>query len=123
MLDRLLTLGDRLRLVRGNADRDLVTLARGGTLPEGTPPIDRWAAAQLRPDHVGLLADLPHPLVLPLTGVGDVLFCHGTPATTTRSCSSTPGRRAGSRCWRMSRLTCASSAAVTRTRRTPGWDA
>lgn len=28
VLDRLLELGDRVRLVRGNADRDLVTAAR-----------------------------------------------------------------------------------------------
>lgn len=79
VLDRLLALGDRVRLVRGNADRDLVTLARGGVLPDGTPPVDTWAAAHLRPDQVELLAALPHPLVVPLAGVGDVLFCHGTP--------------------------------------------
>ncbi|MDQ2757264.1 MAG: metallophosphoesterase family protein, partial [Actinomycetota bacterium] len=33
VLDRLVGLGDRVRLVRGNADRDLVTIARGGRLP------------------------------------------------------------------------------------------
>ncbi len=79
VLDRLLALGDRVRLVRGNADRDLVTIARGGQPPEGTPPVDFWAAAQLTPAHVDLLAGLPHPLVVALDGVGDVLFCHGTP--------------------------------------------
>ena len=79
VLDRLVALGDRVRLVRGNADRDLVTIARGGQPPAGTPAVDLWAAAQLTPAHVELLAHLPHPLVVPLDGVGDVLFCHGTP--------------------------------------------
>jgi len=79
VLDRLLELGDRVRLVRGNADRDLVTVARGGQPPEGTPPVDLWAATQLSVPHVELLAGLGHPLTLQLDGVGEVLFCHGTP--------------------------------------------
>lgn len=79
VLDRLLELGDRVRLVRGNADRDLVTAARGGQPPEGTPPVDLWAAAQLSDAHVELLAGLEHPVTLDLDGVGEVLFCHGTP--------------------------------------------
>ena len=79
VLDRLSELGEKVRLVRGNADRDLVTLARGGEPPGGTPPVDLWAARQLAPQHVALLAALPHPMVLELSGLGDVLFCHGTP--------------------------------------------
>lgn len=79
VLDRLEDLGDRVRLVRGNADRDLVTMARGGDPPEGTPPVDVWAAQQLTREHVDRLATLRHPIVLPLSGFGDVLFCHGTP--------------------------------------------
>ncbi len=79
VLDRLVGLGERVVLVRGNADRDLVTAARGGELPEGTPEVDLWAAAQLGGAHVDLLAGLRHPVTLPLDGVGDVLFCHGTP--------------------------------------------
>lgn len=79
VLERLTDLGDRVRLVRGNADRDVVTAARGGRLPDGTPAIDTWAATTLEPHHVELLAALPHPLVEDLDGVGQVLFCHGTP--------------------------------------------
>ncbi|MCD4524499.1 metallophosphoesterase [Nocardioides sp. cx-173] len=79
VLDRLAALGDRGLLVRGNADRDLVTIAGGGEPPEGTPPVDLWAAAQLSDSHVATLAALPHPVVLTLDGAGDVLFCHGTP--------------------------------------------
>ena len=79
VLERLMGLGDRVRLVRGNADRELVTAARGGRLPEGTPTVCRWAAAQLSDEHVQLLAALEHPLVEQLDGVGEVLFCHGSP--------------------------------------------
>jgi putative phosphoesterase len=79
VLDRLGDLGDRVVLVRGNADRDLVTIARDGNAPDGTPPIDIWAASRLTDQHVRILDALPHPVVLPLERVGDVLFCHGSP--------------------------------------------
>lgn len=77
-LDRLVGLGERVLWVRGNADTDLVTLAGGGTttIPD---PIAPWAAAQLRPDQVQLLAGLPHPVSRHLDGFGEVVFCHGTP--------------------------------------------
>lgn len=78
VLDRLTGLGDRVVWVRGNADRELADLARGGDtrIPD---PIAPWAATRLRPDHVELLASLPHPVTLAVAGFGDVLFCHGTP--------------------------------------------
>ncbi len=76
VLDRLVQLGPRAVLVRGNADRELVDLARGGTSPQ---PESNWAARQLRPDQVELLAGLPHPVLLDVEGFGTVVFCHGTP--------------------------------------------
>ncbi|CAA9304303.1 MAG: Metallophosphoesterase [uncultured Friedmanniella sp.] len=76
VLDRLTGLGPRAVLVRGNADRELVDLARGGSSPH---PESVWAAAQLRPDQVALLAALPHPVRLVVDGFGPVVFCHGTP--------------------------------------------
>lgn len=78
VLDELRALGERAVLVRGNADRDLVALARGRTI-DVPDEICRWAAAQLRPDHVELLASLPHPVLLDVDGFGPVAFCHGTP--------------------------------------------
>jgi predicted phosphodiesterase len=76
VLDRLDSLGERCVLVRGNADRELVAVARGAVseYPEST-----WAGAQLRPDQVELLAGLPHPVVIEVDGFGPVLFCHGSP--------------------------------------------
>ena len=76
VLDRLTGLGDRVLLVRGNADRELVAVARGGTSPY---PESVWAAAQLRTDQVELLAALPHPVRVEVDGFGPVVFCHGTP--------------------------------------------
>ncbi|ONI67254.1 YfcE family phosphodiesterase [Kribbella sp. ALI-6-A] len=74
-LDLLQGLGDRAVWVRGNADRELVSMARGEQLD---PPdqVSPWAAAELRPDQVELLSSLP----LTVT-IGDVLFCHATPRT------------------------------------------
>ncbi|CAN5922281.1 metallophosphoesterase family protein [soil metagenome] len=78
VVDRLVDLGDRVVWVRGNADRELVTLARGGTtaIPD---PIAPWAAQQLSDEHVALLDKLPHPVTLTVDGFGPVLFCHGSP--------------------------------------------
>ena len=77
-LDLLASLGDRAVWIRGNADRELVQLARGevSTVPD---PIAPWAAAQLRADQVGRLAGLPLTATLEVTGLGPVLFCHATP--------------------------------------------
>ncbi|PZS36225.1 MAG: YfcE family phosphodiesterase, partial [Pseudonocardiales bacterium] len=73
VLDRLVGLGERVTWVRGNADRDLVSLARGGTttIPD---PIAPWAAGQLRDDQVELLSRLEHPVTLSVDGFGDVVF-------------------------------------------------
>jgi putative phosphoesterase len=77
-LDVLAALGDRALWVRGNADRELVTLAGGGStdIPD---PIAPWAAAQLRPDQLSRLAELPLSATVEVDGLGAVLFCHATP--------------------------------------------
>lgn len=72
-LDLLVGLGERAVWVRGNAERELVGMARGEKIapPDAVSP---WAAGQLRPDHVELLAALPTTVT-----IEDVLFCHATP--------------------------------------------
>jgi putative phosphoesterase len=78
VLDRLTSLGSRVLLVRGNCDRDLVSLARGvDTTP--VPEVSAWAAAQLTDRHIDLLDGLPHPVTVQVEGFGQVVFCHGTP--------------------------------------------
>jgi predicted phosphodiesterase len=53
-------------------------MARGerGEAPDQISP---WAANQLRPDQVELLAGLPTTVTLEIDGLGQVLFCHATP--------------------------------------------
>ncbi|PWD49699.1 YfcE family phosphodiesterase [Serinibacter arcticus] len=77
VLDRLAAL-PAVVLVRGNADRELLAAARGEDvdLPD---PVVGWAARELRPHHLDLLASLPHPVTLEVDGFGPVVFCHGTP--------------------------------------------
>jgi putative phosphoesterase len=76
VLDRLVGLGERCLLVRGNADRELVEVARGR---DSEIDVSTWAGRRLRPDQVELLAGLPHPVRLEVDGFGTVVFCHGTP--------------------------------------------
>lgn len=77
-LDALAALGDRAVWVRGNADRELVTLCDGGetNIPD---PVAPWAAEQLRPDQVARLDSLPLTVTMDLGRFGRVLFCHATP--------------------------------------------
>ncbi|MET7683287.1 metallophosphoesterase family protein [Streptomyces sp. NPDC005423] len=79
VLDRLRALGDQAVLVRGNADRELVDMARGEFPSDQAWEIDLWAAAQLGDEHVRFLAELPHPVTMEVDGFGKVVFCHGTP--------------------------------------------
>jgi putative phosphoesterase len=73
-LDVLNALGERAVWVRGNADRELVEMARKQYDKEPPDAVSPWAAEQLRPDQVELLAGLPTTVT-----IGDVLFCHATP--------------------------------------------
>jgi predicted phosphodiesterase len=77
-LDALVALGDRAAWVKGNAERELVTLARGGdtAIPD---PIAPWAASQLRADQVALIDALPSTHTERLGALGTTVFCHATP--------------------------------------------
>lgn len=75
-LDLLTSLGGRAIWVRGNAERELVEVARGGDCEF---EVSRWAGRQLRADQVDLLAALPLTVELDISGVGRTLFCHATP--------------------------------------------
>ncbi|RJT80045.1 metallophosphoesterase [Arthrobacter cheniae] len=79
VLDRLIGLGDRAVLIRGNADRELLQMAQGMDVGLNDDPLSVWGAAQLSPAHLELLADMPEQLILDVQGFGSVLFCHATP--------------------------------------------
>ncbi|MEV5820827.1 metallophosphoesterase family protein [Micromonospora haikouensis] len=76
VLGLLAGLGDRVRWVGGNADRELVEARAGRPSPI---EVSNWAAGQLRDDQVARLAALPTAVTLPVAGLGEVLFCHATP--------------------------------------------
>jgi predicted phosphodiesterase len=96
-LRRLLDLDLPVQFIHGNCE--LATLAQVAALEGGAvsywgttsgrplPAPDlanmRWTAQQLRPEDHAVLASWPRTLRLRIDGVGDVLFCHGTPRSET----------------------------------------
>lgn len=77
-LDLLTGLGDRAIWIAGNGERELAELARGADI-EPPDEISVWAAQQLRPDQLDLIAALPRTATITVGGLGDVLCCHATP--------------------------------------------
>ncbi|MFB6719980.1 metallophosphoesterase family protein [Kribbella sp. NPDC056345] len=74
VFERLKAMGDRVAWVRGNADREVVAMARGtfsGVAPDAVSP---WAAGELTAAQVEWLDKLPTTVTF-----GDVLVCHATP--------------------------------------------
>jgi putative phosphoesterase len=69
-LARLRELGDRVRWVRGNADRELHP-GEGGLVPE---PLVEETRARLSEDEITFLHQLPET-----QHIGDVLYCHASP--------------------------------------------
>jgi predicted phosphodiesterase len=67
--DRLDALGDRVRFVRGNGDRNVA--ARGAAYGGA------WCAAELGPDRLAAVA--AWPLTIELDVAGGATFCHATP--------------------------------------------
>jgi putative phosphoesterase len=65
-VDRLRSLGERVRFIRGNADR----IAAG----EG-----EWEAGRLGAERLEFLVGLPETATVEIDGLGPVLFCHGSP--------------------------------------------
>lgn len=77
-LERLLELGERALFLRGNGDREIAVEPPGagrGLWVERT----RWAAAQLERGQRAWLAALPDTQTVDVDGLGNVLFCHGSP--------------------------------------------
>ncbi|MFI6480289.1 metallophosphoesterase family protein [Nonomuraea sp. NPDC050663] len=75
-LDLLVSLGERVVWVHGNADREVVEVAGGKQCDYA---ISRFAGEQLRPDQVELLGTLPMTHAVELGGLGRTVFFHGTP--------------------------------------------
>jgi len=82
-LDRLAQLGDLVRFIRGNGERDVVTAFDGlpfdPILGEQVRETIRWSARQLEQSRRDFLARWPEQLTLHVEGLGNILFCHATP--------------------------------------------
>jgi putative phosphoesterase len=78
-LARLRALGDRVRWIRGNADRELTqpseSSEQGGPAPQGMT----WTRRRLAEDQLAFLGALPLTETIDVEGVGRLLFCHATP--------------------------------------------
>ncbi len=82
-LERLSQLGDRVRTIRGNGDREVVAAFDGlpfaSGIGEEVRESIRWTARQLEQSQRDFLAQLPEQITLHVEGLGNVLFCHATP--------------------------------------------
>ena len=79
-LDRLQALRPLAIFIRGNADREVAQrLGRDAGLDELTATLNAWAADQLAPQQREWLGGLPETVVLDVDGIGETLFCHGSP--------------------------------------------
>ena len=74
---RVQNLAERARVIRGNADRELVE-------PESVEPgwvadVSRWCLEQLTVTQRQFLSDLAEAEAVSVGELGEVLFCHATP--------------------------------------------
>ncbi|WIB68917.1 metallophosphoesterase family protein [Curtobacterium sp. MCBD17_035] len=79
VLDRLMQLGDRAVLIRGNADRELLSMSRGIDVGLGDDPVSVWGAAQLASEHRALLESMAENVTVDIDGFRPVFFSHATP--------------------------------------------
>jgi putative phosphoesterase len=78
-LGRLRALGDRVRFIRGNADREVVEPSREGRAGGPPPGVMEFVRERLSVDQLEFLAALPLTETVKVDGLGEVLFCHATP--------------------------------------------
>jgi predicted phosphodiesterase len=85
VFERLEAVSDRVRWVRGNADREVVMAYDGGRraiealLSDPVLAMDGWAASRIGRGHRDLLASFEERVSVQVEGLGGILFCHATP--------------------------------------------
>ena len=85
VLSRLAGL-EKVRFIRGNGDRVVLTARAGGDVSEVPPAfhdILDWCASAVSEEAAAKIAAWPASLRIRVTGLGDVLFCHATPRNDT----------------------------------------
>jgi putative phosphoesterase len=78
-LDLLDGLGGQTLFIRGNTDRMLVAPPVEPTGPSPWPERQAWVRGQLTDEQLARFSDLSDTTVIDVGGLGDVLFCHGSP--------------------------------------------
>jgi predicted phosphodiesterase len=87
-------LGDRALFVRGNGERAVLQVSAGSR--ETKSPREVWVPARHSADSVAFVATIPFSLIIDVTGLGPVRFCHGSPRADTEIVTpGTPGERFG----------------------------
>lgn len=76
-LDRLEALGDRVRFLVGNGDREVVS----PTDEQWSRDVGAWAAERLAQGMAERVRSWPATVELEIAGLGAVLFCHATPGS------------------------------------------
>lgn len=80
VVTRIRGLDRDVHVIRGNADREVGARANEADgLEPWVAEVNAWCAEQIGDDGREFLASLPETLVLPIEGIGEVLFCHATP--------------------------------------------
>lgn len=81
VLERLRELGEPVRFIRGNADREVATrIGQSGYAGhDAWGARAQWAAARLSSSDREFFSRLPLTLVLDIEGLGPTLFCHASP--------------------------------------------
>lgn len=84
-LERLEQLGQRVRALSGNCDREVVDCFDGRVIDQSKDfeVISKWTADQLSREQRDYLAALPKQLTFHVEGLGEILFCHATPRNDT----------------------------------------
>jgi len=81
VLDRLRALDVPVRWVMGNGDREVVEGPAGGGLAPGD--LVAWSVERLSDAQRRFLASFEPTVQVAVDGLGDVLFCHGSPRSDT----------------------------------------
>jgi predicted phosphodiesterase len=77
-LERVVSLGERAHVIRGNADRIALELRRGEPV-EGGGLTDTGVGQQLTDEQAAMLERAPLTVTLDVDGLGPTCFCHATP--------------------------------------------
>ncbi len=75
------SLGDRALFVRGNGERAVLELSGTSRTPQS--PREGWVPSLHSPDSLAFAAAVPFSIVVDITGLGPVRFCHGSPRSDT----------------------------------------